>query len=323
MLTLDASNPSDLERASNLLLGGQIVAVPTETVYGLAALADLDTAVAAIFRVKGRPLIDPLIVHVDGTDTAARLAVWNETAQALADQFWPGPLTLILPSRGQVAALVTAGLPTVALRQPAHPALAHLLSILKRPLAAPSANPFGYISPTCAQHVTGLDSPELAAVLDGGPCRHGIESTILSLAGPEPVILRPGPLGPSDLAKVLRTRPGFKVNEAGQLPEAPGSLPRHYSPRKPLRLFDSDAPGATSEAEAVVFLERPRSPAPNAFWLAEKPDPAEACRSLYALLRRLDADESYAGIAMENSASRAGEEWVALSDRIRRAANSK
>lgn len=223
--------PEAIAEAARLILAGQPVAMPTETVYGLAADATSGEAVARIYEAKGRPSFNPLIVHVRDVAQAAEIAMLDEGALALAARHWPGPLTLVLPLRdgAPIASLVTAGLPSVALRAPAHPAMQALLKAADRPLAAPSANASGRISPTRAEHVLASLGGRIPLIVDGGPTAHGLESTIVALTGGAPRLLRPGPV---DL--------GLDVADEGRI-EAPGQLRSHYAPSKPVRLNTRDA----------------------------------------------------------------------------------
>ncbi|NJC05981.1 L-threonylcarbamoyladenylate synthase [Sphingomonas kaistensis] len=223
--------PQAIADAAALIRAGQTVAVPTETVYGLAADATNARAVARIYEAKGRPSFNPLIVHVPDLAAAARLGQLSEEARALAEQHWPGPLTLVVPLApdSPVASLVTAGLPTIALRVPAHPAMRALLEASGRPLAAPSANASGRISPTRAEHVLASLEGRIALVIDGGPSAHGLESTIVAFTGGAPRLLRPGPIEIPEAALV-----------EASLVEAPGMLASHYAPAKPLRLNATD-----------------------------------------------------------------------------------
>ncbi len=216
-----------IARAAALVLAGQPVAVPTETVYGLAADATNARAVARIYEAKGRPSFNPLIVHVPDFASAERLGTFSAEARALAEQHWPGPLTLVVPLApdSPVASLVTAGLPTIALRVPAHPAMGALLEAGGRPLAAPSANASGRISPTRADHVLASLDGRIALVIDGGSCAHGLESTIVAFTGGPPRLLRPGPI---EVPQAVRPDT-LRI-------EAPGMLASHYAPAKPLRL---------------------------------------------------------------------------------------
>jgi len=218
--------PDAIAAAAALIADGRIVAMPTETVYGLAADAADGEAVARIYEAKGRPAFNPLIVHVLDLRQASEIAEFGAEARALADTYWPGPLTLVLPLRpgAPIASLVTAGLGTIAIRSPAHPAMHDLLEAAGRPLAAPSANASGRISPTRADHVLASLGGRIPLIIDAGPTAHGLESTIVALTGGPPRLLRPGPI---DL--------GLSADDAGAI-EAPGQLRSHYAPTKPLRL---------------------------------------------------------------------------------------
>lgn len=236
-----AAGPEGIAEAARILESGGLVAVPTETVYGLAARADSAEAVAKIYAAKGRPDFNPLIVHVRDVAQAGHYAELSDTARSLAEAHWPGPLTLVLPRRSDagLAAAVTAGLPTVALRAPAHPVMQALLAAVDFPLAAPSANRSGFISPTCAAHVLASLDGRIDMVLDGGPCLAGVESTIVAVRADGRIEeLRPGPLA-------VGVRGEGKSIEARI--EAPGQLASHYAPGKPVRLN-------ASAAEADEFL---------------------------------------------------------------------
>lgn len=225
-----------LAQAADALRAGQIVALPTETVYGLAARADSADAVAAIYRAKGRPDFNPLIVHVSDLAGAEALALVDDRARQLAAAFWPGPLTMVLPLRADapLAAAVTAGLPTVAIRCPAHPVMRAVLADSGLPLAAPSANASGGVSPTTAAHVAASLGDRVGLIVDGGECRAGIESTIIALrADGGWQILRPGPITAEHLAAVLG-QGGSAAS--GETIEAPGQMTSHYAPGKPVRL---------------------------------------------------------------------------------------
>ena len=225
------ADAAGIAQAARILESGGLVAVPTETVYGLAARADSAEAVAKIYAAKGRPDFNPLIVHVAGLEQAERYAEFSPEARALAEAHWPGPLTLVLPRRtdARLAEAVTAGLPTVALRAPAHPAMRALLEAVDFPLAAPSANRSGFISPTCADHVLASLDGRIDMVLDGGPTTAGVESTIVAVRADGSVEeLRPGPLA-------------VGVQGIGGSIEAPGQLASHYAPGKPVRLNASEA----------------------------------------------------------------------------------
>ncbi len=231
---LSSSLRESLRYAVEILRAGQLVAMPTETVYGLAADATNSDAVAAIYSAKGRPDFNPLIVHVPDIQSAERLAFFDPLALELADVFWPGPLTLVLPQRpdNRIAKAVTAGLPTIALRCPAHPAMQELLKQSGMYIAAPSANPSGAISPTRAEHVHAGLGDKVALVVDGGQCAAGIESTIVAVRPGGWQILRPGPI----TKEMLDEAAWPPLDEENSGIEAPGQLASHYAPKKPLRL---------------------------------------------------------------------------------------
>lgn len=229
-----------IARAARILAQGELVAVPTETVYGLAARADRAEAVAKIYAAKGRPEFNPLIVHVRDLAQAETLAVFDERARDLAERFWPGPLTLVLPLRegARIAGAVTAGLPTIALRQPSHKVMRALLAETDFPLAAPSANRSEEISPTRPEHVFASLGEACPALLDGGACQKGVESTIVALRENGGwSLLRPGPVTQESLERIL----GAQIEAGNGSIEAPGQLARHYSPGKPIRLDAKDA----------------------------------------------------------------------------------
>lgn len=231
-------HPADaagIAAAADVLRAGGLVAVPTETVYGLAARADSAPAVAQIYRAKGRPDFNPLIVHIPDLAAAESIAIFDERARQLAAAFWPGALTMVLPLRegAEIAPAVTAGLPTIALRCPAHPAMRAVLAATQLPLAAPSANRSGGVSPSRAEHVAESLGSAVGLVLDGGPCAAGIESTIVALRDGGWQVLRPGPITGEQIAALLGS-PLQPEGSAGI--EAPGQLASHYSPGKPVRL---------------------------------------------------------------------------------------
>jgi L-threonylcarbamoyladenylate synthase len=302
-------DPAGIARAAAILRRGGLVALPTETVYGLAADATDDRAVAGIYAAKGRPAFNPLIVHVTSAAAAAAIAVFSPAAERLAAAFWPGPLTFVLPLRqaAGIAPLATAGLPTVALRVPDHPVAQAVLAATGRPLAAPSANPSGRISPTTAAHVlTGL-AGRIDAVIDGGPTAVGVESTIVDLSGDAPRLLRPGGLPAEAIAAAL----GIATLPAG--PEegitAPGQLASHYAPRGRLRL---DA--ATAGPGEVLLGFGPGACDLN---LSPGGDLVEAAANLFGQLHRLDAMGAEA-IAVAPIPDRGL--GRAINDRLRRAA---
>ncbi|WP_347716815.1 L-threonylcarbamoyladenylate synthase [Sphingomonas sp.] len=263
-------SPAAIAEAARLIAAGEPVAMPTETVYGLAADATNGEAVALIYAAKGRPSFNPLIVHVADLAAAERIGVFDETARALAEAHWPGPLTLVVPLREDagIAPLVTAGLSTIALRVPAHPAMQALLAAAGKPLAAPSANASGKISATRADHVRASLGGRIALIIDGGPCSQGIESTIVAATGGAPRLLRRGPI---EIDAAEETR-GI---------EAPGQLASHYAPSKPLRL---DATTAEPDEYLIGF-----GPVTGTTSLSPSGDPIEAAAQLFDLLHRADA----------------------------------
>lgn len=300
--------PQGLARAAALLRDGQLVAFPTETVYGLGGNARSDIAVARIFAAKNRPTFNPLIIHVPDLATAQTLARFSPLALDLARHFWPGPLTLVLPLiDGTISVLATAGLNTVAIRIPAHPAAQALLRAAGIPLAAPSANPSGRISPTTAAHVaTGLTG-RIAAILDGGPCPVGLESTILALD--PPTLLRPGGLPVERIELVLGP-----LAIAGPQITAPGQLASHYAPDAPLRLNAVQAhPGET----LIGF-----GPVEGHLTLSATGDLTEAAANLFAALRAADTLAGPAGrIAIAPIPDR--DLGRAINDRLKRAASPR
>lgn len=237
-----SADPAGIAEAADLLRQGLLVAIPTETVYGLGGDARNGEAVASIYAAKGRPSFNPLIAHVASVEAAQRFVTWSVQAEALANAFWPGPLTLVLPLRPGhgISSLVTAGLETLAVRVPAHPAARALLTEFDGPVAAPSANPSGQISPTTAEHVLSGLNGRIAAVLDDGPCGVGLESTIVGLSC-EPALLRPGGVALEQIETVLNTQ--LHIHKAGDALNAPGQLQSHYAPDAPVRLNAKSAQG--------------------------------------------------------------------------------
>jgi L-threonylcarbamoyladenylate synthase len=295
--------------AVRLIRSGEPVAVPTETVYGLAADATDQAAVARIYAAKGRPSFNPLIVHVKDLAEAERLGVFSETARALAGAFWPGALTLVVPVREDsgLAADVTAGLATVALRCPAHPAMRALLVAAGRPLAAPSANASGSISPTRAGHVLASLGGRISLILDGGPTQRGLESTIVAVEPEGLRLLRPGPIGFDDLMAFASQAPLRTSCE--ELIEAPGQMLSHYAPSKPLRL---GAMSISSDEWLIGF-----GPVEGDDNLSPSGDLAEAAARLFEALHRADAQDR-PGIAVAPIPHHGI--GFAINDRLRRAA---
>lgn len=308
-LQIRPADARGIAAAAELLRGGGLVALPTETVYGLAARADSADAVAAIYRAKGRPDFNPLIVHVTSLGHAAEFALIDDRARALAAAFWPGALTMVLPLRrdARIAPAVTAGLPTIALRCPAHPVMHAVLQASGLALAAPSANRSGAVSPTRADHVATSLGKNVGLILDGGACSAGIESTIVVLreAGRWQV-LRPGPISEAQIFAVLG--PKTDVTASDRI-EAPGQLARHYAPGKPLRL---DATSAVADEFLIGFAA-----VPGQISLSPSGDLAEAAAQLYACLHvAAAAPQPRIGIApIPDSGIGA-----AINDRLRRAA---
>ncbi|TDK43757.1 L-threonylcarbamoyladenylate synthase [Antarcticimicrobium luteum] len=301
------ASAADLARAAALLGEGQLVAFPTETVYGLGADARNGRAVAAIYEAKGRPSFNPLIVHVADAETARLYVEWSDTAEKLAGAFWPGPLTLVLPLRPGhgISDLVTAGLQTLAVRVPAHPTARALLREFGGPVAAPSANLSGRISPTTAAHVLAGLSGRIAAVIDDGPCPVGLESTIVGLAG-APALLRPGGVAAEAIEAVLGAdlvRP-----EAGSAISAPGQLASHYAPAARVRL------NAGSPRPDELFLGF--GPMDCDLNLSANGDLAEAAANLFGHLHRLDARGRPIAVAPIPGDGLG----AAINDRLRRAA---
>lgn len=320
-------DPAVLARAAELLRAGQLVAFPTETVYGLGANALDPAAVARIYEAKGRPSYNPLIVHVANAEAARQLVThWPAEAERLAQRWWPGPLTLVLPKVPGIPIAVTAGLATVALRVPAHPVAHALLERAGVPLAAPSANRSGEVSPTTAAHVERSLGERVPLILDAGPTTVGIESTVLDLSGARPVLLRPGMisqealtevLGPIELARSVATRESARPS--------PGMLDRHYAPRAAVILYQD--PSEPQVGEALAAARAAGTPSASLHWsgktipadLLERlpAEPEGYARELYGALHRMD-DQSASVILVEQPP--VGSAWDAIRDRLARAA---
>jgi L-threonylcarbamoyladenylate synthase len=300
-----------IAEAARLLRAGGLVAFPTETVYGLGADATNGLAVARIFEAKGRPRFNPLIIHILDLQAAARLAEVDERAEALAERFWPGGLTLVLKLRQDagLSSLATAGLATVALRSPSHSVARALLAQAGLPIAAPSANRSGHVSPTLAAHVEADLGSRADLILDGGACPAGVESTIVGLAGELPALLRPGAIPAGEIETALGA-PLLRPAANGAI-SAPGQLQSHYAPRAALRLDAREArPGE------VLLAFGPDAPK-DALNLSGKGDLREAAANLFAYLRQLDASGARAIAAMPVPREGLGE---AINDRLARAA---
>lgn len=316
---------TDLILAKKLLTEGKLVAIPTETVYGLAANGLDETAVAGIFSAKNRPTFDPLILHVASIEQAQSLCTdWPEMADKLARAFWPGPLTLILPKADHVPDLTTSGQPTVGIRMPNNRLTLELLSTLPFPLAAPSANPFGYVSPTNAQHVADQLGERIDYTLDDGDCSVGIESTIIAIDNGTPKVLRLGGLSLERIADVL----GFPVLEhlnQNSNPQAPGQLDQHYSPRCKLIALNTMPAEDIDPSVSIIYFskqEAQRSSDYNSsdgshYYLSDSGDTNQAASNLFSTLRRLDQDNqkvAYFEWAPNEGLGRA------INDRLQRAA---
>ena len=307
--------PTQIDHAASLLRAGELIAFPTETVYGLGADATNDRAVAAIFAAKGRPRFNPLIVHLLKAEHAAALARVDERAALLMQRFWPGPLSLVLRRAPQcrVSLLASAGLDTLALRVPAHPLAQEILRVAGVPIAAPSANRSGHVSPTTADHVLSELDGRIAAVVDGGPCRIGIESTVLDLTGRMPVLLRPGGLALETLEAILGP---IEVATAlsATAPRSPGMLESHYAPSLPLRL---NATSVAAREALLAFGSDTPAGAATTLWLSKSGNVDEAAANLFAMLRALDRREFSAIAVMPIPERGLGR---AINDRLRRAA---
>ena len=320
---------ADYQRAVDLLVAGELVAIPTETVYGLGADAANSAAVGKIFAAKGRPADHPLIVHVAGHDAVDH---WAEQvpdfAWELMEAFWPGPLTLILKKQPWVPDAVTGGQATVGLRVPGHPVALELLRRFAAVrgdhagIAAPSANRFGRISPTTAAHVAEELGERVPLILDGGPCPVGIESTIIDCSRGQPVVLRPGHISPAHLAAVLGQPPRIETSQGA--PRVSGSLEAHYAPSTPLRLVAGERLLDFLNAQrhrggrcAVLSPNQPPQAGMPHAWRLLPADPVGYAHDLYAALRDMD----HAGVDLiVVEALPAGAEWAAVADRLRRAA---
>jgi len=311
---IQPANAETIAAAGRLLAEGQLVAFPTETVYGLGADAGCDRAVAAIFAAKGRPRFNPLIIHVAEATEAEALVAVDDRARHLMARFWPGPLTLVLARRSDapVSLLASAGLDSLAVRLPDHPVARALIRAAGRPLAAPSANRSGRVSPTEAAHVAACLGGKPAMILDGGPCRVGVESTVLDLTGLHPTLLRPGGVSVEDLTNALGEEPHAPPSDVGV--KAPGMLDSHYAPGLPVRL----GARAAEPGEALLAF----GPVSGAATLNLSPsgDLEEAAANLFAMLRGLDRPE-FSAIAVA-PIPRHGL-GLAINDRLRRAASPR
>jgi len=318
-LSVDPSRTDrdSIEEAARLIRAGELVAFPTETVYGLGADATNERAVAKIFEAKGRPRFNPLISHVLDAAAAKTLVRWNDTAERLAAHFWPGPLTLVLPraAGSPIALLATAGLDTVAIRAPAHPLAVALIRAAGRPIAAPSANRSGAVSPTRAEHVAESLGDRVKLILDGGACEVGLESTVLDLTTSPPTLLRPGGatreaieavIGPIALSDAIPSGDSAR--------KSPGQLASHYAPSRPVRL---NATSVAADEGLLAFGPQPLTGARQTLNLSPSGDLTEAAANLFAHLRALDQAGNARIAVMPIPQTGLG---LAISDRLRRAA---
>ena len=284
------SDNRTIYRAAEIIKEGGIVAFPTETVYGLGADAFNPLAVARIFEVKRRPYFDPLIVHVANPSNVEELAKEiPSNAKKLIEKFWPGPLTVVLSREEDVPDIVSAGLPTVAIRMPNHPMALGLIKECKCPIAAPSANPFGYLSPTTAEHVREQLGGQVDLILDGGPCPVGVESTIISFSENKPRLLRPGGISLEEIESIVGK---VEISRAEEGPSAPGMLPKHYAPRTPIVLDRNEKNPNLYKGKNIglLVLQEPKNNLKFHFVevLSKKGDLREAAANLFAAIRRLD-----------------------------------
>lgn len=334
MKRLFGATNEDCTAVAELLRSGEIVALPTETVYGLACLALNEDAVSKVFTAKKRPLCDPLIVHVEDVSQAREVCQPDERTLTLAEAFWPGPLTIVLPKKDCVPDVVTSGLATVAVRSPSHPVFREILRLVGAPLAAPSANLFGKVSPTRAEHVMESFGQDHPPVLDGGPTEVGIESTVLDLTEPRLKILRPGPITREDLVGVIggeQVTYDSSVNPSGKdRPSSPGLIPHHYQPDSPLMTFPNpqalgsfikeniDLPkGTIILTHSMNDTLDPLPHGTNTLHLSESGNPEEIARNLFGCLRQADRKSPpllLCSLLTEKGIGRA------INDRLRRAA---
>ena len=312
----------DLSLAIRLLNAGELVAIPTETVYGLAANGLDPLSVSKIFAAKNRPHFDPLILHLDSTVHLLELVdAMPHYAERLAEHFWPGPLTMLLPKSQLVPDLVTAGSPLVAVRVPNHPLTLELLKALSFPLAAPSANPFGYISPTRAEHVEAQLGDKISYILDGGPSEIGLESTIVDCSGDEPVVKRLGGITIDALCNCLGFEPKVDIQSHSN-PSSPGLLDQHYAPRKPLYLVeDIEAFCQAHSGKSILYLSFGANTCPEGVYemnLSPKGDLIEAASHLFHYMRALDSHSGDCIVAKRLPDNGLGK---AINDRLYRAAH--
>ena len=320
----------NIKKAADRLRSGQLVALPTETVYGLGADATNDEAVARIFAAKGRPKFNPVIVHVNDKDEAAQYVDFTAQAATLAAAFWPGPLTLILPRKkdAKLSLLTSAGLPSQAVRAPSHPIARQLIKELGRPIAAPSANASGTLSPTTPQHVLQSLGDAAGLILAGGKAAVGLESTVVDMTGAVPALLRPGAVTREDIEMALGIKINVETEAVNDAPKSPGQLLRHYAPKTPLRLKAVDV----AKGEALLAFGSTRFmsvkggggvntlPAGAVMNMSETGDLTVAAANLFSMLHQLDA-RGFQGIAVMNIPETGL--GLAINDRLRREAGAQ
>ncbi len=330
------SSSNHLDQALAALKQGSVIGMPTETVYGLAGDIDNPEAIKSIFRIKNRPFFDPLIVHTYNVTEARNLTTaWNPVAEVLANRFWPGPLTLVMPKADRVSDLITSGLQTVGIRIPKHPMALDLLRRYGVPLAAPSANKFGKTSPTTAEHVTAEFKDEGLFVLDGGPCEVGLESTVLSVSGKKIQILRTGLISETYIkTELTRNRVEFEMDLLIDKKHAPGHLKHHYMPAVPLITFSAlNIPKGPEDVVTAVKarfdllpdeIESVKMNKPqkweNIRFLTFSKEPSLAARELYGLLRA-EADKKPDLLVFQKESYHVGEQWESFLDRIQKASS--
>ncbi|MGH1457181.1 MAG: L-threonylcarbamoyladenylate synthase [Alphaproteobacteria bacterium] len=329
MTKIISANPQSIEQAAEILKNGGLVGMPTETVYGLAADARNGVAVARIFEAKGRPSFNPLITHVNDVDAVLEIADMNAYARSLADVFWPGALTVILPRKAEsgLSDLVTAGLDTVAVRVPSHKCARALIKACGFPLAAPSANKSGSISPTAPAHVAQSLGASVDLILADGVSAVGLESTVVDCSGDVPVILRPGGITVEQISEALGIDVAYDLGDAGGAIKSPGQLLKHYAPSIPVRLnaIDLEEGEALLSFGGIKFMgvktgvSAADLPANQIRHLSKEGDLYEAAANLFAYLRDLDRPE-FTGIAVMNIPDIGV--GVAINDRLKRAANA-
>jgi L-threonylcarbamoyladenylate synthase len=310
-----------LDMAAQIIKQGGLVAFPTETVYGLGADAFNHKAVAKIFSVKNRPAFDPVIVHIAKKDQIEKVCRMNKRAEKLIEKFWPGPLTLVLPKKRLIPDIVTAGMQKVGIRMPNNEIALRLISLADTPLAAPSANPFGYLSPTTAEHVYEQLGSKVEMILDGGPCKIGIESTIIEFTDTKPILLRAGGISVEEITEEIGKV--MIATENGKRPQAPGQLPYHYAPKTKLKIVQPDQMDLNTRKKAgFLFFQMPKKyPRSGHFEVLSKLGMLdEAATNLFAALHKLDNLELeiiYAEPVPEEGLGRA------IMDRLRKAEKKK